>query len=173
MQATSTQKLPTNKDNTPYLTTNQGTRVYNNDHSLTVGTRGGHLILYRDHVRRQWPLTGLVMQSMGHYRMRAILTWSLTTPCIIPIVAYASTACRVWSAWTRLSHLTNVLWLRWSLRLRPKPKAKLCQHAGPILMEDFHLIEKLQQVIVVAFGSGLAASRACSTSRPACENLNS
>ncbi|CAK0731694.1 hypothetical protein CVIRNUC_000030 [Coccomyxa viridis] len=40
MQASSTQKLPTNKDNTPYLTTNQGTRVYNNDHSLTVGTRG-------------------------------------------------------------------------------------------------------------------------------------
>ena len=45
MQATSTQKLPTNEDNTPYLTTNQGTRVYNNDHSLTVGTRGGQLAM--------------------------------------------------------------------------------------------------------------------------------
>ena len=40
VQAAPSQPYSTNKDNTPYLTTNQGTRVYNNDHSLTVGTRG-------------------------------------------------------------------------------------------------------------------------------------
>lgn len=43
LQASATRQLPTNKDNTPYLTTNQGTRVYNNDHSLTVGPRGAGL----------------------------------------------------------------------------------------------------------------------------------
>ncbi|CAL5227866.1 g10902 [Coccomyxa viridis] len=44
MAAAPSQSYPSNKDNTPYLTTNQGTRVYNNDHSLTVGTRGPVLI---------------------------------------------------------------------------------------------------------------------------------
>ncbi len=45
VQAAPSQSYPSNKDNTPYLTTNQGTRVYNNDHSLTVGTRGEVLAL--------------------------------------------------------------------------------------------------------------------------------
>jgi hypothetical protein len=36
--------LPTNKSNTDYLTTNTGTRVSNNDHSLTVGPRGPTLL---------------------------------------------------------------------------------------------------------------------------------